>query len=170
MKTRLEANESLVMAYEKGYRVTVEGDVIGLKGYKLKLMSSNVGYYFFHMKYKGKNYAIPVHRLHAYQKFGNELLKEGVIVRHLDDDRSNNTFENIAIGDWYDNYGDMSNDTKRRMLTNAINTRKFTESDIRDVRTMLKEGLTIRSLADKYEVHPGTIQQIKEGRTYRWVK
>ncbi|MCM3130078.1 HNH endonuclease [Paenibacillus provencensis] len=48
-----------------------------------------------------------VHRLVAYLKFGRkELFKDGIVVRHLDDIKHNNSWINIDIGTHEDNRRD----------------------------------------------------------------
>ena len=70
----------------------------------LRLKYTNPNYYCFNIKNnENKTCRILVHRLQAYQKFGDEIFKEGVVVRHLDNNSLNNSFDNIAIGTQLDN-------------------------------------------------------------------
>lgn len=164
----MSPQEVLVEAIRKGYKVTDSGKVIGIKGKELKLMNNGKGYLFFHMRVKGRKRAVPVHRLVAYTKYGDELFKHEM-VRHLDNDKQNNSTDNIALGNWLDNYNDMSEEIRNKMLASQIRSRKFTDSEIIEIRKSLEEGRTVRGMAEKFNVSPGTIQQIKERRTYKWV-
>lgn len=166
----MSAKEDLIASYVKGYRVLKNGDVIGVKGKKLKTRLTNKGYRYFSVRVNSKKKAIPVHRLVAYQKFGDELFNHGVMVRHLDNDKQNNSLGNIEIGSWQANYNDMSDKIRNKMLDSQVKSRKFTDEDIKTIRKLIKEGSTIRGLAERFDASPGTIQQIKERRTYKWVE
>ena len=166
----MTAKDVLIAVYDKGYRVTKNGEVIGLKGKKLKTRLTNRGYPYFNARVNGKKRVITVHRLAAYQKFGDDLFEEGVVVRHLDNNKQNNSLENISLGNWHDNFNDMTEEIKNKMFASQIRTRKFKDSDIKEIRKELENGTSIRELAERFEVHQGTIQQIKERRTYKWVE
>ena len=58
-------------AYQKGYRVTPEGTMYGLRG-QVITNSDTQGYIRVGTKSKGKYITIYAHRLQAYQKYGNE--------------------------------------------------------------------------------------------------
>lgn len=94
----MTAKDVLIAVYDKGYRVTKNGEVIGLKGKKLKTRLTNRGYPYFNARVNGKKRVITVHRLAAYQKFGDDLFEEGVMVRHLDNNKQNNSLDNISLG------------------------------------------------------------------------
>jgi hypothetical protein len=119
-------------AHDKGYRVTKEGKVIGIKGNELKL-NNHDGYYRFNFRdLNGKATSVKVHRLQAYQKFGDEMFVEGIMVRHLDGDSTNNTWDNIAIGTNSDNMMDMSAEVRLAKALHATSfTRKHDKETIR---------------------------------------
>src|SRR5690625_6295787 len=89
--------EGFVEVIRKGYKVTDSGKVIGIKGKELKLMNNGKGYLFFHMRVKGRKRAVPVHRLVAYTKYGDELFKHEM-VRHLDNVKQLNLTYNCVSG------------------------------------------------------------------------
>jgi hypothetical protein len=98
--------ERVVLAYNKGYRV-INGEV-WYKGKKRKLVAYKNGYIKFSLRNEIKQLStIGVHKLVAYQKFKDELLKEGVVIRHLDSNPLNNLDNNIAIGSHSDNMQDI---------------------------------------------------------------
>ena len=91
-------NKNEKTAYQKGYRVTKEGVVIGKKKNPVGWLHTN-GYRRFKIRdHEGKNRNVGVHRLQAYQKYGEKLYQEGYMVRHLDNDCTNNHYDNIDIG------------------------------------------------------------------------
>lgn len=101
-------------AFKKGYRVREDGSVISHKGKVRKLMMIGRDYKrypTFTVTIPDSNnsqYPVPVHKLVAYQKFGEAALMDGVHARHLDDDATNNSWDNIAIGSMSDNMKDRS--------------------------------------------------------------
>lgn len=64
----------------------------------------------------------------------------------------------------------MTEEIKNKMFASQIRSRKFKDSDIKEIRKELENGTSIKELAERFEVHQGTIQQIKERRTYKWVE
>lgn len=98
--------DKVIQAYKKGYRTTKDGNVIGVRGEILSLDLSS-GYKYFSMKdYFNKVRKIRVHRLVAYEKFGDKIFKENIEVRHLNNDRINNSWYNIDIGTASQNMND----------------------------------------------------------------
>ena len=87
-------------AYRKGYRV-VNGVVLSPMNRQLKVKTNKgtrTTYTFFSIKYEGQAFPIAVHKLLAYQKFGEASLEHGVHVRHKDNNSLNNSEENIVLG------------------------------------------------------------------------
>lgn len=48
-----------------------------------------------------------VHRLQAFQKYGENLFDSGMEVRHLDGNKENNSYDNIVIGTHSENMRDI---------------------------------------------------------------
>ena len=113
----------VLIAHNKGYRVTKEGKVIGVKGNELKL-NNYKGYYRFNFRNLNNGVShVPVHRLQAYHKFGDAIFEKGIMVRHLDGDSTNNSWDNIEIGTNSDNMMDMSAEIR---LAKALHATSFT--------------------------------------------
>ena len=104
------------IAYEKGYRVTKDGHLLNPKGIKIGSVSSR-GYERTAIKINGKDVVIRTHRLQAYQKYGNKLYEDSIVVRHLNSNSLDNSFSNISIGTQEDNMKDIP--LKQRQL-NAL--------------------------------------------------
>lgn len=49
---------------------------------------------------------VPIHRIQAYNKYGKEIFKEGILVRHLNDNKFDYTAQNIVLGDHKQNMED----------------------------------------------------------------
>ena len=99
-------NEILKEAGKKGYCVDIHGNVWS-KTKQLALRKAQDRYQFT-IRYYGKRVTIPVHKFVAYLKFGDEIFKEGIEVRHLDGNSLNNGYENISIGTHTQNMRDIS--------------------------------------------------------------
>jgi len=99
-------NQNEKKAYDRGYRITDDGKVIGLKGQEIGSYSQG-GYKKFKIRFDSeKELHVNAHRLQAYQKFGDRIYESGMVVRHLDNDKTNNSIDNIDIGSYSDNYMD----------------------------------------------------------------
>lgn len=73
--------------------------------------------------YNNKTYHCPVHRIQAYIKYGVLLYEKGIMVRHLNNNKLDNSWINIAIGTAYDNYHDIPIKLIRKRIDKAIITR-----------------------------------------------
>lgn len=104
MNSNIDSKRSrgILIAYNKGYRIK-NGVILNAKNNPLKGCVDKLGYRYFMVKYKTVNYKVSVHRLAAYQEFGDKIFGEGLVVRHLDDDKENNNQENIVLGTQSDN-------------------------------------------------------------------
>jgi len=143
------------LAYNKGYRVLENGDVIGLRGKKLNLFENSKGYYCFTIRRKDKcpTYTF-VHKLKAYQLFGDECFNEGIVIRHFNGNNKDNSDINIKIGTQFDNMMDMT------PLQRKLNA----SSPIHNHSEILKDresGMTYREIQEKYNISSkGTISFI----------
>lgn len=109
-------NDAIRVAYKKGYRVSDCGTTVSYKGKERKLQIKTVyskEYYRFSIRVGYKSTNILVHRLQAYQKYKGKAFKEGIVVRHKDDNSRNNSRKNIVIGTQYQNIQDKYRNQKR---------------------------------------------------------
>ena len=93
--------------YVKGYRITELGIILNPKNKELQPGKSSNGYFKINVKINNKTIRCYIHRLQAYQKFGDNLYSEGIVVRHLDGNKINNSYTNILIGTHKENYLDI---------------------------------------------------------------
>lgn len=112
------ADLAIIEFVKKGGVVDKQGNVISHLGRKLKkIVATNdkrhKNYYeSVPIYYSGRSRRVKVHRIIAFIKFGYNFLEKGIMVRHLDDNGLNNTFNNIELGTWYDNYADRLKNNK----------------------------------------------------------
>lgn len=83
---------------EKGYRISKDGIVVNTNGKELSGSKSNRGYLKFSIRIGGETCHINFHRLQAFQKYGDIIFNAGVVCRHIDGDKFNNSWDNIEIG------------------------------------------------------------------------
>ena len=145
------------LSKEKGYYVDKNGNLFNRSNKKINLSKSTTGtgYLSFNIRVGGKNPTRSfVHRLQAYQKFGEEIFKEGIVVRHLNGVSTDNSFENIGIGTPSDNTLDIP---KEKRILNASNPTYNHEDVIND----RNNGYTYKQIMLKYGItSKGTISFI----------
>ena len=116
--------KNIVFAYKKGYRVDKEGNVF-FDGKKRSLYKSwnktkTRAYFTFCIRNEeGYSRPIKVHKLQAYQKFGDKIFQKKVVVRHLNDDSLDNSFSNIDIGTMSENMFDMPSEKRKALAMHA---------------------------------------------------
>lgn len=162
-------NRTLLEAYRKGYRV-VDGEVISpFRDEPLKQRINRRGYYEFGVRVKDERFnlvwetrKVQVHRLAAYQKFGEAIFQDGVQVRHLDDNSKNNLEDNIGIGTQQDNMMDRSPEKRLKLSVNAATKlRKFDDETVAEIRLRHSQGWSYRTLMAHYNItSKGTMSHI----------
>lgn len=164
MRERVRHEE---IAYEKGYRVTPEGKVLGLKVNERKLVIGSTGYYEF--SYRKDAPDIAVHRMQAFQKFGVRIYEDGLVVRHLDGNPLNNHIDNIGIGTQADNMQDRRPEVRHQhAMEAAVALRKATTEDVVAMRKARAAGVSVKELMARYQMSKGAISDIVTGRQRRY--
>lgn len=139
-------------AKQNGYYIAKNGDAFSKsRKLKLRLKSKTNVYYIFKIRYYGKSVAIAVHRLQAYQKFGNAIFEKDTVVRHLNGNSLDNSVDNISIGTQSDNMMDISREIRTAKAIRATSFwQKFNHEDVFSYyqethsykKTMAKFGMT----------------------------
>lgn len=154
-------NDTVKLAFDKGYRVNAEGNVVSPSGRirkcTLRRRENDTRLWFtVNTGQAGFVRPIPVHKLQAYQKFGEELFAPGIVARHLDGDALDNRPENIAIGTASDNMLDRPVVARKEHAAHAASHNiahdwKAIEADYRD------NGLGFGKLSAKYKISRSTL-------------
>lgn len=161
------AEEALIAAHEKGYRVLPGNQVLSPSGRILSLVSRGGGYLCFCIKRNRKNVFVPIHRLFAYEKFGDVIFDPDIVVRHLNGNNQDNSAENISIGSQSQNMMDIPRNKRKSMgKAGASKRRKFSDHQVQSIRDRVIAGETQASLAKFYGVAKSTIFYIVKKRTY----
>ena len=168
--------DAIQQAYQKGYRVTEDGKLIGLKGNELLVQKRGKQRYpTFSISFKGTNsgvYGVPTHKFAAFCFYGDVIFDEGVIVRHLNSNTNDVSKENIVLGSYSDNENDKLKETRIRTAKTAraaqgrrpVNA-KLSDEQIREIRIRAKDEIPKR-FCKEYGVSDTTIYEILKGRKY----
>ena len=157
-------NQSAIDAHREGYYVTEEGSLVSPRGTVRVTTRNAYGYERISWKRKG---TLLVHKLAAYQKFGDDAFKEGICVRHLDGNPANNAISNIEIGTRSENMMDQPKEVRVRKAKNAAqHQRKLTDEEVRELRFDWEKGATYDQLAAKYELSVSAAYYAANLQTY----
>lgn len=126
-----------ILFYKKGYRITEEGNIINPKGEDIVGGVTN-GYKHFCTRLNSKPIMCRAHRLQAFQKYGEKLYEDGIVVRHLNENSLDNSFDNISIGTHKDNALDIPEAIRINRATYAASFVKRHNHD--DIKKFHKEN------------------------------
>jgi HNH endonuclease len=152
MNTRYEE-----IAHGLGFRVSACGLIVQAPDGRQMCCSTNRhGYRYFRAALPIGRKHVAVHRLQAFQKFGQELYREGFEVRHLDGRGSNNAAENIAVGTKSDNMMD-----RPKWLRSKLAARAHLKHDHSAVRSHYAQSKSYRATMLAYGISSkGTLHHI----------
>ena len=159
-------------ASSRGYFVNEEGQVITPKGKTRTPGIDHKGYkhfsYIFRTEGKSIHTTIKYHQLAAFQKFGLQAMLEGILVRHKDDNPSNNRPNNLLIGTHQDNTDDKSPETlARSAIKISRSKRALTDQQVYDLREDRSNGMTYKKLSEKYRIVQASCHSIVNGNSYK---
>jgi hypothetical protein len=132
------------IAYERGYRVTKDGNLLNPKGDKIGSIN-NHGYERTTIKINSKDVVIKTHRLQAHQKYGDKLYEDGIVVRHLNGNALDNSWDNIATGTQVENLKDIP--LKQRQLNALQSSHKRIKHPKEFVDKLKEEYKVLKSYA-----------------------
>lgn len=172
-----KAQDTIVKMFEKGYRVTPDGRFINHFGKELKVkIRSNHYYPQSQVVIDGERRNFHHHRIAAYCKYGAKMFEKGIVVRHLDGNPLNFSFENLALGTYSDNELDKPVEQRSAVgkLANSyrkdvrrVTMRKLTEEQVKEIMKRLDNGEKGAHIAHEYGVVKDVIYQIRRGETYQ---
>jgi hypothetical protein len=150
--------EMVKLAHSKGYRVTPDGVVLSPFGKVRKLQQvgrKKCPYYAFTLATEDAAFPVPVHKLVAFQKFGEDAFLPGFHTRHLDGNSMNNREENIQMGTGTDNALDRPEAERRAHA--AKGNRKHSLDFIAKIRKEHSSGASYRELSERHGVGKSTL-------------
>lgn len=153
------------IAWEKGYYVNGLGEAYSKWGIKLKLNLSK-GYYTFTIRVGLKTRRVRVHRLQAYQKFKDKIYESNIVVRHLNGNSLDNSFNNIGIGTQVDNAIDRpKEDRLKHGRFAAFFNVKYSKELTDEIKEFYNNCKSYKQTKEKYNISSsGTLWHILNGR------
>ncbi len=159
-----KSNDALRKAAFRGYTVLADGSVVGPRGSPLSLQRVPSGHLRFNVSLGNDRYPVFVHRLVAFNKYGEDALKERVEVRHLNGIPTDNRAENIGIGSHSDNLMDQPAAVRVRRAKHAsVSLRKLSDKQVSEMRSDRAKGALYRELCAEYGVSKSTVSYIVRG-------
>lgn len=145
-------------AYAKGYRVTDAGILLGVNGLPKSTRPCKRGYQNATIKVGKDSRRLYVHRLMAYQKYGEAMFEIGIHVRHLNGVCTDNRIENIAIGTASENTMDKPESVRQQVASQA--SRVFSDEQVKKILKDRAEGATYKDLKDRYGAAKSTLSYL----------
>lgn len=148
-------------AIKLGYSIDKEGVCRNPKGNVLKGSPHNKRgkiYLSFKIQIGTSRKNVYFHKLQAYMKFGDLLYNEGIVVRHLDDNSLNNSWNNIEIGTQSDNMMDKPAEA-RSELAGRISTKYSQEFKLEVVE--YAKTHTAREISEHFNITVPSVKYIK---------
>lgn len=167
-------NTAVRAAHGKGYRVQEDGAVRSGRGHQMKLRVGGDGYLTFNVVVPGFKFQWPVkvHRLAAFQLFGEQVFMDKIQVRHLDNNRHNNTPANLALGTQSENTMDIPRERRVERATKAARSpkgrpgkRKLTDAQVIEARRRREAGRMV-NIAKEFGVCYMTLRRAVRGDGY----
>lgn len=157
-------NKNEELAYNMGYRVDNDGDLLSNLGTKRFLKTPQRGYKKFCIKTnENKKINVFVHRLIAYQKFGQKLYENNMLVRHLNGISDDNSYENIEIGTQSDNMMDQPENVRKRKAKYA--NMKYKNEELKNILSYYNESKSYKKTMTKFNISSkGTLWHIVNNR------
>jgi len=149
------------IAYQKGYRVTKDGDLLNPKGKVIGDCLDSKGYKQTAIKINKKNTNILTHRLQSYQKYGDKLFEDGIVVRHLNGNKLDNSWDNIVIGTQSENMMDIPKEIRTSIaIARAKVSIKYPKEFVMKLREEYKDIKSYAELGRKYNMHKGVLWKL----------
>lgn len=147
--------ECLEYLIEMGYNIDREGTVTNPQGKVIK-GSLVDGYVKFSVKTPSVNsYSMRVHKYQAYMKFGLEMFRKGMDVRHLDGVKTNNHWDNLQLGTRSQNMFDRP---KEERESHARNRKSIPTELHEEIMKDFDSGMTRVALRKKYGIPESTMK------------
>lgn len=157
----MESKDKILFAHKIGYRISEQGEIINPKGKKIKGSRNKENRIYLNIRYENSFLRIPAHRLQAYQKFGDKIFDDKLVVRHLNGKPYDNSFLNIEIGTPSQNMMDRPADIRMAHSKHASSfSKKHNHEEILDFYNKCK---SYKKTMEKFNItSKGTLNYIKK--------
>ena len=155
----------LIEAVKRGYYLYKSGKLFNFNGVEVKGHITDTGYLRTNIRLEGKYKHVKFHRLQAYLKFSDRLFDIGMMVRHLNGNKLDNSYENIEIGSNHDNQMDIPKHSRLiRSKPGALKSIKYCKEDVinyHNIEKSYKKTMEYFKISSK-----GTLNYILNDRVY----
>lgn len=153
-----------ISAFKIGYRIDKNGVLRNKDNEIVKCYICSEGYLRFSIRLNNNKYGtILTHRFQAYIKYGNKIYNNNIEVRHLNGIKTDNSYDNILIGNHSENMLDIDEKIriKKAMIASKSRKNAYSKDKIRNIKKDRILGMTYSQLMDKYNISSkGTINYI----------
>ena len=150
-------------------RVIVEktGKVYVKKGIMYKLRPTKRGYLRVCIRINGQSKDFYIHRLVVKYFLGKEI--KDLEVNHKDGDKKNNKVSNLEIVTYLEN---IKHAKDNKLFRNGENhgLSYLTSSQVLEIRSLYKDGLTNRQIADKFNLKRRFVWEITTRKTWKYLE
>jgi NUMOD4 motif/HNH endonuclease len=143
-----------------------------LKGRILKPHTNSSGYYQINLNRKSIRTTFAIHQLVAQAFLDNRSRKP--LVNHINGIKTDNNVNNLEWATYSENLEHAyKNRLRRAVKTNEVASknykRKLTEQQVREIKLLIAaKSLTLKQIANQYDVGRSTIGSIKSGRNWSY--
>ena len=154
-----EKNLFLIEAYKRGFRVSDCGNFISTKKGMHNQRSFKDGYPVIGVRIGKKTIKIYWHRIQAYQKYGDYLFKDGILVRHKNNCKTDCSYNNILLGNQSENMMDCPKEDRLKRSIYASSFIKKYSKDI--VKEFHSKSNSYKKTMDEFNItSKGTLHYI----------
>lgn len=146
------------------YTIDNKGILKNNKGMAVGSLNTQ-GYRKIQITFKGKKIMVFIHRIQAFKKYGKKLYEEGIQVRHLNDIKKDNSWENIAIGTAKDNYQDRGQkfiEKQQKLATQA--SIKYNKELIQQAKQYYEKTNNLKETAEKFNIPAPSLHYRLKGK------
>ena len=147
------------MIIQSALKYSIDRDGV-VKNPNGKIVGSPNGddYYKIQVTFGGKIQTVFTHRIQAYKKFGNAMYKGGIMVRHLNDIKSDNSYSNIELGTAKDNYSDRGEEAIKESQRRATEgSRKYSAELIQEAKEYFEKYKNLNKTSLKFNIPSSTL-------------
>lgn len=162
-KSKLEITLNEILS--KGYNIDKEGNVTRPDGKTIK-GSLTDGYLKFSVRTSfTSSFAVRFHKFQAFVKYKRKIFKQGVVVRHKNGIKTDNSYKNILIGSQSQNMLDRPKKERKEHAKIARRNKGVEEHVSELILRDREEGMSYRKLSDKYGIPKSTLMDFVNKQT-----
>lgn len=138
--------------FSKGYTVDKYGRLFNKLGVEVIGSVDNKGYRNTGIRMPDNRVVrVYFHRMVAYAKFKDKIYQDGTVVRHLDGNPLNNSWDNIDIGSYSDNMMDIP---KHIRVANAgLANMKYDKDMVNMIKDLRSKGMKYADIMKETGIH-----------------